>query len=62
VIYFAQPVDGGPVKIGTTGDLDSRLRTLESHYRRRFAVLATMEGGLQGGSGDSRPLRSSPAQ
>jgi hypothetical protein len=45
VIYFVQCVDGGPVKIGTTADLDSRLRTLESHYGRPLALLATMPGG-----------------
>jgi hypothetical protein len=44
-IYFAQPTDGGPIKIGTTGDVESRLRQLETHYGRPMALLATMPGG-----------------
>lgn len=45
MIYFVQPVSGGPVKIGTTINLESRLKQLESHYGQPLAVLATQEGG-----------------
>lgn len=44
MIYFVQPVDGGPIKIGTTINLESRIRSLERHYGRKLAVLATMDG------------------
>ena len=47
MIYFAQPVDGGPIKIGTTENLDSRLYALERHYGCLLALLATMEGGRE---------------
>ena len=45
VIYFLQPIDGGPVKIGHTADVAARLHQLELHYGRPMALLATMEGG-----------------
>jgi hypothetical protein len=45
MIYFAQSTDGGPIKIGTTADVESRLRQLEAHYGRPLALLATMPGG-----------------
>ena len=45
MIYFMQPTDGGPVKIGFSNDVDGRRQALEFHYRRPLAVLATMEGG-----------------
>jgi hypothetical protein len=47
VIYFLQPLDGGPVKIGHSADVDARRRQLESHYGRPLALLATMEGGRE---------------
>lgn len=45
MIYFVQSVDGGPVKVGTTRNLDRRLKELEARYRRPLSVLATMPGG-----------------
>jgi hypothetical protein len=45
MIYFVQPTDGGPIKIGTTTNLDGRLRQLEAGYGTPLAVLATIEGG-----------------
>ena len=45
MIYFIQPTDGGPVKIGTTTNLDLRLEQLEKHYGCALAALATMDGG-----------------
>ena len=41
-----QPVDGGPVKIGFTDNLDARHRQLERHYGCELAILATMPGDL----------------
>lgn len=45
MIYFVQPVGGGPVKIGYSGDVHARCRQLESRYGLPLVVLATMEGG-----------------
>ncbi len=45
MVYFVQAIEGGPIKIGTTANLDVRLKTLESIYGRPLAVLAIMEGG-----------------
>lgn len=45
MIYFVQPVDGGPVKIGTTENLDARLKKLEASYGCRLVVLSTTAGG-----------------
>jgi len=45
MIYFLQPIDGGPVKIGHSADVEARLRQLEAHYGRPLALLAVREGG-----------------
>jgi hypothetical protein len=45
VIYFAQSIEGGPVKIGATDDVARRLGQLEAHYGRPLALLATLPGG-----------------
>jgi hypothetical protein len=45
VIYFMQPLAGGPVKIGFSDDVDARRRQLERHYGQPLAVLATLDGG-----------------
>lgn len=45
MIYFLQPVDGGPVKIGTSENVEARHRQLEAHYGVPLALLATMPGG-----------------
>lgn len=44
MIYFVQPVDGGPIKIGYTADVPARIKQLESHYKVPLAILATIEG------------------
>ncbi len=44
MIYFMQSPDGGPVKIGYSGDVEARARQLESHYGKPLAVLATVPG------------------
>ena len=40
-----QSVDGGPVKIGHSEDVDRRREQLESHYGRPLALLKVMPGG-----------------
>ncbi len=45
MIYFVQSIEGGPVKIGFTDDLGTRLKALEFSYRCGLAVLATLPGG-----------------
>jgi hypothetical protein len=45
LIYFLQPVDGGPVKIGYSADVATRHRQLETRYGLSLALLATMPGG-----------------
>jgi Meiotically up-regulated gene 113 len=47
LIYFVQSPDGGPVKIGHSGDFPTRVRQLEAHYGQPLAVLATMDGGRE---------------
>lgn len=47
MIYFAQATDGGPVKIGTSADVDTRLHQLEQHYGKPLALLATLPGGRE---------------
>lgn len=44
MIYFAQSVEGGPIKIGYTANLEVRHKQLESTYRRKMVILATMDG------------------
>ncbi len=46
MIYFMQPVGGGPVKIGFSDDVDKRREQLERHYGRPLALLATMPGDM----------------
>jgi hypothetical protein len=45
VIYFAQAVKGGPIKIRYTTTLKSRIRDLEIYYGVPLVILATKEGG-----------------
>lgn len=45
MIYFVQSLEGGPVKIGFTDNLEQRLAGLEAKYQQPLAVLATMDGG-----------------
>lgn len=44
-VYFVQSIDGGPIKIGYSFDVVSRLEQLERHYGKPLAILATMPGG-----------------
>lgn len=34
MIYFLQPTEGGPVKVGFTDNLSARHKQLEAHYGR----------------------------
>lgn len=44
-IYFAQPVNGGPVKIGMTGDVEGRRKQLASWAPWGIEIVATIPGG-----------------
>jgi hypothetical protein len=44
LIYFLQPVTGGPVKIGNASDVDVRRAQLEFQYGCPLVVLGTMKG------------------
>jgi hypothetical protein len=45
MIYFLQSVDGGPIKIGCTVNVERRVSELEAMYGQPLAVLHTMPGG-----------------
>lgn len=47
MIYALQPLDGGPVKIGFSSDVEARQKQLEATYGRPLALLATIEGGRE---------------
>ncbi len=44
MIYFVQPVTGGPIKIGATVNVERRRLQLEARYGCSLVILATMEG------------------
>jgi len=44
MIYFMQPVGGGPVKIGYSANVEQRRKQLELKYKTPLAVLAVMPG------------------
>jgi hypothetical protein len=46
VIYFVQPVEGGPIKIGYSEDVSRRLPELRRSYDRELSLLHTIEGDL----------------
>jgi hypothetical protein len=45
VLYFVQPAGGGPIKIGTTGNLEARLQRLNAIFGVEWSLLGTMPGG-----------------
>jgi hypothetical protein len=45
MIYFAQPSDGGRIKIGTTIRLSQRLKQLAAEHGCDLHVLAVQDGG-----------------
>jgi hypothetical protein len=46
VIYFVQAEDGGPIKIGTTGNLAKRFAELSQVLGRPVRVLGCLEGSF----------------
>lgn len=50
-IYFIQRGEGGPIKIGITASLTSRLRSLQTSSPTRLTVLATMPGTVEDEAG-----------
>lgn len=48
MIYFAQPKDGGPIRIGSSGDVDVRRRTLGVWLPGGISVVLEIEGGILG--------------
>jgi hypothetical protein len=44
VVYFIQAVDGGRIKIGTTIQLATRLKTLANECETDLRILAVMDG------------------
>lgn len=47
VVYFTQRIDTGEIKIGFTGNLKSRMRTISAQQKCCLSVLATICGGRQ---------------
>lgn len=47
MIYFAQALTGGPIKIGYSEDVFKRLRTLRSSNPNYIILLGVMEGGRE---------------
>ena len=45
MIYFIQPVDGGPIKIGFAKDIADRVKHLETETGKHMVVLASISGG-----------------
>lgn len=45
MIYFAQAVGGGPIKIGHASNVAARIAQLEEHYCQPLALLGTLPGG-----------------
>lgn len=44
MIYLAQAVDGGPIRIGTSRNLKQRMAGLATEHKRKFSVLAETPG------------------
>lgn len=45
MLYALQPVGGGPIKIGTSGNVKKRHEHLQSYYGCELVLLWTAEGG-----------------
>jgi len=46
-VYFVQAISGGPIKIGTTLDLEARLRELQCGNPEKLRYIGTVEGDLK---------------
>lgn len=47
VVYFAQERSSGAIKIGTSTQVDKRIRTLEKMWRSEIALVATVAGAFR---------------
>lgn len=47
MIYFCQSLEGGPIKIGCSDNVEQRIRSLEVTYGRHLTLLATMPGDVE---------------
>jgi hypothetical protein len=47
MIYFIQPADGGPVKIGYSDDVEARRRQLVTYYNCPLVLLGVMPGSRE---------------
>jgi Meiotically up-regulated gene 113 len=45
MIYFIQPIDGGPIKIGYAKDIAARVKQLEVENGKKMSLLASIPGG-----------------
>jgi hypothetical protein len=45
-VYFVQAGESGPVKIGVTGNIEDRVRTMQTGSPQPLRVLATFPGGF----------------
>lgn len=45
-VYFAHPTNGGPIKVGTTMNLDTRMTLLGAWVPSGIEVVAHVQGGL----------------
>lgn len=46
LVYFIQAGEGGPIKIGTAGNMRTRLNALQTGSAEVLTLLATFEGGI----------------
>ena len=44
-VYFAQPTNGGPIKVGVTGGIKERMSMLAAWIPGGVEVIATIDGG-----------------
>jgi hypothetical protein len=45
-VYFAQNLDGGPIKIGTTGDIENRRVALSMGFYPGIEIITTIPGSV----------------
>lgn len=48
MIYFAQPTNGGPIRIGSSSDVGARKRVLSSGIPGGIEIIAEIDGGETG--------------
>ncbi len=47
VVYFIQPINGGPIKIGWSSDVKRRLAALNSAHPYELTILGTIRGSVR---------------